>query len=139
MRILHNIKENTIFFDSGAFLAILDVNDKNHDKAAELRKKIEREGYFTLTTNFVVVEAHALILSNLGANFAREWLRSISIPIWQVDKSEEDEAKEIIFRFKDKAYTLTDAISFVVMKKLGIRKAFAFDRHFKQFGYEFFE
>jgi predicted nucleic acid-binding protein len=80
-----------------------------------------------------------LILSNLGANFAREWLRSISIPIWQVDKSEEDEAKEIIFRFKDKAYTLTDAISFVVMKKLGIRKAFAFDRHFKQFGYEFFE
>ena len=139
MKIPRSIKERTIFFDSGAFFAILDINDKNHDKAAELNKKIEREGYFTITTNFVVAEAHALILSNLGANVAREWLRSVSIPIWQVAKSEEEEAKEIIFRFKDKAYTLTDAISFVVMRKLGIRKAFAFDRHFQQFGYEFFE
>ncbi|MBM3238180.1 type II toxin-antitoxin system VapC family toxin [Candidatus Poribacteria bacterium] len=134
-----SIREKTIFVDSGAFLALLDADDSNHAKAVKLLEKIEREGYPTITTNFVVAEAHALILSNLGANVAREWLTELSIPIWQVDKSEEDSAKEIIFKFKDKEYSLTDAISFVVMKKIGTKKAFAFDRHFKQFGYQFFE
>jgi len=111
MRMPRSIREITVFVDSGAFLALLDADDGKH----------------------------AIILSNLGANVAREWLKDLSIPIWQVDKSEEDEAKEIIFKFKDKDYSLTDAISFVVMRKIGTKKAFAFDRHFKQFGYEFFE
>jgi hypothetical protein len=34
---------------------------------------------------------------------------------------------------EDKAYSLCDAASFVVMKRLGIRKAIAFDRHFREY------
>ncbi|MBC8235194.1 type II toxin-antitoxin system VapC family toxin [bacterium] len=139
MRFPRSIKERTIFVDSGAFLALLDADDSRHAEAVKLLEKIERENYPTITTNFVVAEAHALILSNLGADVAREWLKNLSIPIWQVDKSEEDEAKEIIFKFNDKGYSLTDAISFMVMRKIGAQKVFAFDRHFKQFGYQFFE
>jgi predicted nucleic acid-binding protein len=37
---------------------------------------------------------------------------------------------------KDKDYSLTDCISFVVMKKLGIETAFAFDQHFVQAGFQ---
>lgn len=139
MRIARSIRERTIFVDSGAYLAILDANDANHEKAIEINAKIQQEGYLTLTTNFVVAEAHALILSNLGHNLAREWLEKLLTPIWQVVECDEAEAKQIIFKYKDKAYSLTDALSFVIMRKLGMRKFFAFDRHFRQFGYEPFE
>jgi len=32
-------------------------------------------------------------------------------------------------------YTLMDATSFVVMERLGITTAFAFDHHFRQYGF----
>lgn len=40
----------------------------------------------------------------------------------------------VIFeRYADKDWSFTDCTSFVVMERLGITQAFAFDRHFKQF------
>jgi len=36
----------------------------------------------------------------------------------------------------DKAWSLTDCISFVVMERKGIRRALAFDYHFVQAGFE---
>ena len=66
MRIPRSIRERTIFVDSGAFFAFLDADDSRHVEAVELLEKIERENYPTITTNFVIAETHALILSNLG-------------------------------------------------------------------------
>lgn len=35
----------------------------------------------------------------------------------------------------DKSYSYTDATSFAIMGRLGLRTAFAFDPHFRQFGF----
>jgi len=35
---------------------------------------------------------------------------------------------------RDKDYSLCDALSFVVMERLGISEAIAFDRHFREYG-----
>lgn len=43
-------------------------------------------------------------------------------------------AWDVFRRYADKQWSFTDCTSKVVMEKLGIRKAFAFDRHFAQFG-----
>ncbi len=40
----------------------------------------------------------------------------------------------IISQYTDKTFSYAGATSFAVMERLGIRKAFAFDPHFRQFG-----
>lgn len=50
--------------------------------------------------------------------------------------SEEDfvRAWEVFQQYKDKEWSFTDCTSKVVMERLGITHAFAFDTHFEQFG-----
>ena len=50
--------------------------------------------------------------------------------------TEEDfnKAWEIFDRYQDKDWSLTDCTSYVFMNRLEIKKAFAFDPHFDQFG-----
>jgi predicted nucleic acid-binding protein len=43
-------------------------------------------------------------------------------------------AWEVFRAYRDKAWSFTDCVSFVVMERLGLRTAFAFDQHFRQFG-----
>jgi predicted nucleic acid-binding protein len=40
----------------------------------------------------------------------------------------------LVREHQDKAYSLCDALSFVVMERLGIYEAIAFDRHFREYG-----
>jgi predicted nucleic acid-binding protein len=47
----------------------------------------------------------------------------------------EAKAIEILRRHQDQDFSLTDAVSFAVMKERGIRTAFAFDRHFATAGF----
>ncbi len=41
-------------------------------------------------------------------------------------------------KYEDKELSFTDCISFVLMKNLKLNKAFTFDEHFKQLGFEIF-
>ena len=45
---------------------------------------------------------------------------------------------EIFKKYGDKELSFTDCTSFVLMKNLKLRKAFTFDEHFKQIGFEIF-
>ena len=49
--------------------------------------------------------------------------------------ADEERAKEIVFRFGDKDFSLADTISFVVTERLQIHQAFTFDQHFAQYGF----
>lgn len=43
-------------------------------------------------------------------------------------------ARKIIERYRDTDFSYCDAISFVVMERLGISEVMAFDEHFRQYG-----
>jgi len=49
--------------------------------------------------------------------------------------ADEVRARHIIYQYDDKAFSMTDAISFAVMERLHITRAFTFDRHFAQYGF----
>ncbi len=53
-----------------------------------------------------------------------------------VDPTLFQEGWRLFQRHRDKRYSLTDCISFAVMKRLKIKTALTFDRHFLQAGFE---
>jgi predicted nucleic acid-binding protein len=70
----------------------------------------------------------------LGAPVARDWLLKQIWPIEPVTANDERKAREIIERYQDKSFSYTDATSFALMERLGLKNAFAFDSHFRQYG-----
>ena len=56
------------------------------------------------------------------------------VRIEEITHSDQQQAFELLRRHADKSYSLCDAISFVVIGRLGLRQALSFDDHFRQFG-----
>ena len=96
-----------------------------------------QERYRQCTTNVLLIESHALILSVLGRDRASQFLRDMeesNTVVIRARAADEERAKQILFQYTDKDFSFADAISFTVMERLGIRLAFTFDRDFAQYG-----
>jgi predicted nucleic acid-binding protein len=129
-----------IFVDASAHIALARRDDEHHWDAVAVLKALQRQRARLYTTNFVVAEAHAMLLRYLGNAAARRFLqdldRSKVTILIRAEPADEAAARAIIYRQTDKDYSLTDAISFAVMTRLGLRQAFAFDKHFEQYGWQ---
>lgn len=121
-------------WDSSAILALLDADDADHERAVAVARQIASEKRPSFITNYIEVEAHALLLRKLGRALAREWLLTGGLAVVRALPDEEQRAKEILARHTDKDWTLCDAVSFAVLEARHIRRAFTFDHHFRQYG-----
>jgi len=126
--------KRSVLWDSGAFLALLDADDTDHPRAVEIARSLATQRRPGVITNYIEVETHALLLRKLGRTLAREWLLRASLPVLRVLPEEEARAKEMLATYEDKDWSLCDAISFAVMERRGLRTAFSFDQHFRQYG-----
>lgn len=126
--------KRAVLWDSSALLALLDADDADHDRAVAVAERIAAQRRPSFVTNYVEAEAHALLLRKLGRSIAREWLLRGGLPVVRVLPHEEDLAKALIARYTDKDWSLCDTISFAVMERRGVRSAFSFDIHFRQYG-----
>jgi predicted nucleic acid-binding protein len=130
-------QERSAFVDSSAFLATIDRRDANRADALGLLHKLATGRYRQITTNAIVFECHALVLARMGRDVAEQFLDGLdesATTIVRVTEDDERAAREIIRRYRDKAFSFTDALSFTVIERLGIRYAFTYDRHFAQYG-----
>lgn len=129
-----------IFVDTSAFVALLRRDDAHHADADRIQQRLKAERVGLVTTNFVVAETHALLLRHLGGAAAREFLTEIDgghmAVLVRAEPDDEVGARATIYRQTDKDYSLCDAISFAVMTRLDLRQAWAFDKHFGQYGWE---
>lgn len=125
-RVPRSIAERHVLIDTSAFLASLDRRDEHHEQAAHVLDRLASSAYRLYTTNYIVVEAHAAILSTLGPEVSRAFLVGGLNLITEIKATSDDErrGREIIFNFRDKRYSLCDAIGFAVMERFGFRLAF---------------
>jgi predicted nucleic acid-binding protein len=126
------------FVDTSAYFALLDADDANHAQARTISTRLIAERWRLFTTSFVLAETHALLLNRLSQQIATRFLRdmdhSTTTLVW-VTPADVERAKAIIYQYDDKAFSLTDATSFAVMERIRLPSAFAFDRHFVQYGF----
>ncbi|MEW5953109.1 MAG: PIN domain-containing protein [Bacillota bacterium] len=127
-----------VIADTSAIYALIDRSDEFHQKATQIVKELSLKRVDLILTNFVLAETHALILSRLGHELAREWIKNLIWTIEHVKREDEKRAREIIINFQDKTFSYTDASTFAVMERLKIDSAFSFDNHFMQYGWQCF-
>ena len=131
-----------IFVDTGVFYARLDEDDDNHQPAeAFFRGPALSEPLVTSTA--VVYETHALLLrmsrtlpADKAFSPALRFLHQVDRMAKVVHVTEADhlQGRAILEQHRDKDYSFCDAISFAIMERLKIKRAAAFDRHFRQYG-----
>ncbi len=127
------------FVDSGGFFALLVREDQFHTHARLLFGQANRENWRLMTTNAVIVESYALLLtrSHGGRHQAIRFLDMIIADAYHVERisiRDEENTIRLVRVQEDKGYSLCDALSFVVMERLGISEVIAFDRHFREYG-----
>ena len=123
-----------VLWDSSAILALLDADDADHARAVAVARQIASEARPSFITNYIEVEAHALLVRKLGRAIARQWLLTGGLPVVRALPAEEHAAKEILARHTDKDWTLCDAISFAMLDARRVARTFTFDHHFRQYG-----
>jgi predicted nucleic acid-binding protein len=126
-----------IFVDTSAFLAVLDGSDQNHSRAAKYWEKIIKSGDVLLCHNYILIETSALLLRRFGMESVRVFEKDI-FPILRiiwVTENVHTAAVSAQLMADRPTLSLVDCVSFEVMRRIGVRKAFAFDHHFQDYGY----
>lgn len=128
-----------IFIDTGAFIAKYFNRDQYHQRAVEIWNRIGANGENCITSNFVLDETFTLLARRAGYEFAIQRARNIyashALKIIRPDEKDELSALDFFNKYADQDVSFTDCISFVLMKREKIDRAFSFDRHFQLAGF----
>jgi predicted nucleic acid-binding protein len=126
-----------IFFDTTAFLAILNVNDQFHPAARQSWEIIIESDSVLYSSNYVLLETTALLQHRFGIEAVRLFERDI-LPVVEVNWIDElihKQAMGALLAANRRALSLVDCTSFEIMRQFGIDKAFTFDPHFREQGF----
>lgn len=130
------------FIDSGAFIALWIAQDGQHTSAVQALEDLKGEGARLFTSNFVIDEAVTFVGRRAGPGFvverARRILDSKAMTVLRPDAEDERAALTLYEKFADQGVGFTDAVSFALMRRHRIKRAFTFDRHFALAGFELF-
>ncbi len=128
-----------IFVDSSAWIALIDKDDSHHREAASSYPSIFKNHKNLVTSNLILAETYILLLKELRHKIAIEFLERLktSPRILKIYSTEtiETEAEMILRKYMNQDFSYTDAVSFVIMKRQKIRRAFSFDKHFVTAGF----
>jgi len=131
--------ERTVFVDTGYLLALERRSDENHRRALghwrSLRgRRLPRLVTTTYVFDEVVTYLNSRSLHASAVKTGRRLPGSPSVELISVGEEIFRAAFDLLEERPDKRYSLTDCVSFVLMRERGISVALAFDRHFEQEG-----
>jgi predicted nucleic acid-binding protein len=126
--------------DTGALLALASTRDQYHSRARASADRLRLSGARLTGHALVLGELHGHMLRRADIATARRVVNSLlhdSAYQW-VDVSNDLMRRAVagwIERFPDQRFSLTDAVTFEVMRESRLTHAFAFDQDFETAGY----
>jgi predicted nucleic acid-binding protein len=127
----------TLFVDTSALYALMDGDDPNHERAWTFWNEMAGAVSPAVTHNYVVLETCALVQRRLGIPALQDLVDALLYPVSTVFIDEELHRIAVsgVLNARIREVSLVDTVSFEVMRRLGIREAFAFDSHFGRYGF----
>jgi uncharacterized protein len=128
----------SVFVDTSAFLAFLNADDSHFRKAAATWETIVENGTPLVTHNYIVLETFAVLQNRIGIDAARGFIEDV-VPVVQVEwvtEADHGQGVTAVLTAARRHLSLTDCVSFSIMRRLGLRRAFCFDKHFQEQGFE---
>ena len=125
-----------IFIDTSALYALMDADDRNHERARDAWVQWLDQPIQFLTSNYVLLESLDLIQHRLGSQAARQFDEEL-LPVLRVhwiDAELHATALKMVLAIGQRDLSLVDCTNIELMRRLGHRTIFAFDRHYPEQG-----
>jgi predicted nucleic acid-binding protein len=125
-----------VFIDASFWIALRANNQAEHPSAVALLKQMAAEKRAFISTHFVFAEVHAHFSRHqrLRQQVTHDFFKSPVFRIEHLEQVDYDEAIKLLQTHRDKDYSYCDALSFALMRRLGLENALSFDGHFEQIG-----
>lgn len=127
---------NTVFADAFYFVARLNRRDQHHEQVVKFSRHFRAR---LLTSDWVLMEVADALANSEWRGRVREFIlhlrRNAGCEIIPATREGLDRALELYDQHADKGWTLTDCVSFAVMRERNITEALTGDRHFEQAGF----
>lgn len=130
-----------LFADTAGWANIVDPKQPYHVQAADLYRQTRQQSQKLVTTNYVLTELVALLTSPLRVPrpsivaFVEGLKTSPYVDVIHIDVALDEQAWQLLVERQDKAWSLVDCSSFVVMQHRGMREALTSDHHLEQAGF----
>ncbi len=129
---------NSLFVDTGAFLAKEISADQHHAAAQAYWQRIAADRPRLYSSEHALDETATLLARRTSYAWAAQWGRDVmEVGIEWLPAERQDllDAFGLMKKFADQAVSFTDCLSFVLMKRNGLRDVFGFDAHFAAAGF----
>jgi uncharacterized protein len=126
------------FVDTSALLALLDGDAPEHPATAATWRSLLQDDEPLVTTNYVLVETYALVQRRLGMEAVRVLSRDF-VPLLEIDWLDEathGAGVAALLTAARRQLSLVDCVSFDVMRRRGLTRAFTLDADFAEQGFD---
>lgn len=131
---------NSVFLDTGGLITLLNSDQEKHFIALKLFESFVSNKIELFTTSFVLEELVTLArcrekvkLTEIFAFLHNLYINDLNVI--EVGRDRFSNGLILMHKFQDHFFSMTDCISFVVMKEFKIKDCFTTDKHFAIAGF----
>ncbi len=126
-----------VFVDTSAFYALVSENDHAHQAARAIHEGLKHAAAPLVTTNYVLLECVSLLQRRHGMSHAERFGDFVSqqVDVVWLTRDQHQAAWTYWKQAGMRKLSFVDCSCFIVMRHLGLQRAFAFDEQFAQAGF----